>query len=780
MSKKTSKSDPFADREAAKYERPIPSREFILEHLNLRGKPAQFTELAQELNLEGEDAQEALHRRIKAMLRDGQLERLRGGLFWPEGNRILVKGRVQIEKGKKNKVYVVPDDHSARILLSYREVGALYQGNHVVVSVPDLKDQPVREGKLVEILEQKQLKVTGRFFSEKGINFVIPHSKEISQDILIPAGKESSAKEGDIVIVEITSQLSHFTEPLGQIVEVLGHENNAGIEILATTRAYGLPSDWPKTVLKEIEEFNETIPATAKKNRLDLRELPLVTIDGEDAKDFDDAVYCEPRPKGGWNLYVAIADVSHYVKENSPLDVEAKNRGNSVYFPGKVIPMLPEILSNGLCSLKPEVDRLCLVCIMKITATGNIAEYSFHEGVMHSKARLTYTKVAQMLEGKSPALALQYESILPHLQELHRLYLALRKERAKRGAIEFETIETRIIFGKNGKINKIEPVIRNEAHRIIEECMLCANVATAKFLKKHKLPGLYRIHEGPPAEKLADLRTFLKELGLSLGGGKEPTPLDYSKLLASIQRRKDANVIQTVLLRSLSQAVYSPDNVGHFGLAYPAYSHFTSPIRRYPDLLVHRQIRAVLRNQWTDPVKQLALSEEAKEKLTQLANHTSTTERRADEATRDVVRWLKCEYIQKHIGEAYEGIISGVTRFGFFVELKELYIDGLVHVANLLNDYYYFDAIHHRLVGERSGIVYKLGDTVKVKVARVDIPERKIDFELVDGEKNKSKRNNKRSFNGKASRNQNQGQKPQKSQKSRSGRSRPKKSRKRK
>lgn len=779
MSKKTSTSDPFADREAAKYERPIPSREFILEHLKQREKPAQYKDLVEELNLKDEEAQEALHRRIKAMVRDDQLERLRNGYFWPAGNRILVTGRIQIEKGKKNKIWVIPENGSPRISLSYQETAGVYQGNRVVVSVLELKGEHQPEGRLVEILEQQRLVVTGRFFAEKGYNYVIPHSKEVSQDILIPQGKEKEAKEGEIVVVEIMSNPPHFTEPLGQIIEILGHEDNPGIEILAATRAYGLPDQWSEPVLEEINNFKEMIPATSKRDRLDLRALPLVTIDGEDAKDFDDAVYCEARPKGGWNLYVAIADVSHYVKPNTPLDVEAKLRGNSVYFPGKVIPMLPEILSNGLCSLKPEVDRLCLVCIIKITKEGEMVSFDFHEAIMHSKARLTYTKVAQMLEGKSTALTQQYKEVFPHLQELHQLYKILRKQREERGAIEFETIETRIIFGKNGKINKIEPVIRNEAHRIIEECMLCANVATAKFLKKHKLPGLYRIHEGPPAEKLADLKTFLKELGLSLGGGKEPKPLDYAKLLASIQKRKDANVIQTVLLRSLSQAVYSPDNVGHFGLAYPAYSHFTSPIRRYPDLLVHRQIRSVLRNEWTDPVKQVALSDEAKEALIQLANHTSTTERRADEATRDVIRWLKCEYIQKHIGEAFEGIISGVTRFGFFVELKELYIDGLVHIANLQNDYYYFDAIHHRLVGERTGIIYKLGDTVKVKVARVDISERKIDFELINGARSKKEKTKfKKQKEGNNRKDINQNKNDNKKQNTKSGKRKSKRARK--
>jgi ribonuclease R len=420
------------------------------------------------------------------------------------------------------------------------------------------------------------------------------------------------------------------------------------------------------------------------------------------------------------------------VKSKTALDKEARARGNSVYFPGKVIPMLPEVLSNGLCSLKPEVERLCMVCELSISAAGKITRYAFHEGIMCSHARLTYTKVAALLKGESTHLLEQYRHLLPHIQELNHLFQALKAEREIRGAIEFETVETRILFNPEGKISRIEPTERNDAHRIIEECMLCANVATARFLKKHKLPGLYRNHEGPQTEKLADLKTFLSALGLSLKAQKIPTPLDYAALLRSVQNMPDVNIIQTVLLRSLSQAVYSPDNMGHFGLAYPAYCHFTSPIRRYPDLLIHRQIKSVLKGKWDATKVPVQDKQDPETKaLIELGIHTSMAERRADDATRDAVRWLKCEYIQKHIGEVFEGVISGVTRFGFFVELKEIYIDGLIHVNSLRNDYYQYDPIHHRLLGERTGIQYRIGDFVTVKVAKVDVPERKIDFELM-------------------------------------------------
>lgn len=768
MSKKRDTLDPFADREAEKYERPIPSREFILEHLVQRGSPANYSDLLTELNLSTEEEQDALHRRVKAMIRDDQLERLRGGFFWPAGKKVILEGRIAIEKGKITKTWVIPKDGSQRILLYRDDKHAVYAGNRVIVSTLEVTGDQPREGRLVEILEQQRLVVTGRFVKEAGFCHVIPHSKEVAKDVLIPEGRENGALDGHIVVVEITAQPSQWAEPLGKVIEVLGSENTPGIEIEAATRAYGLPYVWSETVLEEIQSFTETVPISAGQGRLDLRALPLVTIDGEDARDFDDAVYCEARPGGGFRLYVAIADVSYYVRPQTALDKEAIERGNSVYFPGKVIPMLPEVLSNGLCSLNPNVDRLCMVSVLNISKTGKITDYEFHEGIMRSHARLTYTKVAALLTEESEKLKEQYTEILPHLQQLYKLYHVLKEQREERGAIEFETIETRIIFGKDGKINKIEPVQRNDAHRIIEECMLCANVACARFLKKHHLPGLYRIHEGPPDEKLADLRIFLSELGLSLGGGKEPKPLDYAKLLRSVQNRKDANVIQTVLLRSLSQAVYSPDNAGHFGLAYPAYCHFTSPIRRYPDLLVHRQIRSVLREQWTEKHQKEANSDEAKEALIALGNHSSTTERRADDATRDVTRWLKCQYIQKHIGQDFEGIVSGVTRFGFFVELKDIFIDGLIHVTSLRNDYYYFDAVHHRLIGERSGVTYKLGDSVKVRVARVDVDERKIDFELIGAPESAPKKKQKKSTGNAETENKSKGKRKRKFKKKRS------------
>lgn len=729
--KKKRIKDPFAAREAAQYEKPIPSREYVLAHLKKRKKPAKYQDLLIELGLEDELSQEALRRRLKAMIRDDQLVKLRGGLFWPNDHRTLLEGRVVVERGRnQNRYHVVPDDQSERVLLEPTEE-PLYQGNRVVISVLDLPKVFPRLGKLVEVLLKPNLVVSGRYIDEQGVGYVIPQGKEVLQDILIPPGASQGAKNGQIVVVEITNQSARWEKPIGEVRDILGDENTPGIEIKSAIRTYGLPEVWPDAVEDELRPWqDEIVPESAKQNRVDLRQLPLVTIDGEDAKDFDDAVYCESKPGGGWKLWVAIADVSHYVKSETALDLEAMNRGNSVYFPGKVIPMLPEILSNGLCSLKPSVDRLCLVAEMSLSAAGKLTRYEFHEAVMHSQARLTYTKVAALLEGKSQHLYEQHQALYPHLKALQDLYRTLYQARLDRGAIEFETTETRIVFDTYGKISRIEPLERNEAHRIIEECMLCANVAAARFLKKHKMPALYRNHEGPPIEKLFSLRQFLSELGLKLGGEARPEPLHYTELLQRIRNRPDANIIQMILLRSLSQAVYSPDNLGHFGLAYPEYVHFTSPIRRYPDLFVHRQIRKILRlgSQKTLTEKS---RDDQQDALKDIGFHCSMTERRADDATRDAVKWLKCQYLRKHVGEIYEGVISGVTHFGFFVELKTLLVDGLVHVSSLHSEYYYFDATRHCLIGESSHRSFKLGDTVTVRVTRVDVDSRKIDFDLI-------------------------------------------------
>lgn len=722
MGKKKTKKDRFAEREAEKYENPIQSREFIIEHLTERGKPASFRQLSDELELETPDQKEALRRRLVAMQRDGQLHQNRRGAFGPISKMDLIPGFVTGHKDGYG--FITPDDGSDDLFLNARQMRNVFHGDKVLASVSGLDQRGRREGIIVEVVERNTHQLVGRLMSESGITFVQPSNTRISQDILIPPADKAGAHSGQMVVVEITVQPSSISRPVGKVVEILGDHMAPGMEIDVAIRNHELPTEWPEDVLKEAKKFDPLVPPEAVIGRKDFREFPFVTIDGEDAKDFDDAVYCEARSRGGWMLYVAIADVSHYVTPNKPLDKEALNRGNSVYFPGRVIPMLPEVLSNELCSLNPHVDRLTMVCEMAISATGKITRFQFHEGVIKSHARLTYNEVFAMVDKDDKVLKERHESLLPHLQVLFTVFHILKKAREKRGAIDFDLPETKVIFGPGRKIERIIPSERNDAHRMIEECMLCANISAAKFLIKNEVPGLYRVHEGPSLEKLMDLRKFLGELGLRLPGQEEPRPKDYANLLKIIGDRPDAHVIQTVLLRSLSQAIYSHENIGHFGLAYEAYAHFTSPIRRYPDLLVHRAIKRVLRHKHTPGEKDPHLEK--------AGEHCSMTERRADDATREAMDWLKCEFMLDKVGEEFLGVISSVTSFGIFVELKDIYVEGLVHVSNLESDYYQFDPIKHALIGETSGNRYRLGDLVEVRVVRVDLDERKIDFMLVE------------------------------------------------
>lgn len=735
--------DPFAEREAAKYENPIPSREFILNYLEKQGEPVSYEQLVSNLELKSEYEADALKRRLRAMERDGQLIFNRRGTYALVKKIDLIAGRVQGHKDGYG--FVIPDDGGEDLYLNNRQIRAVLDGDRVLARVVGQDKRGRREGTIVEVIARNTHQVVGRFFREGGIAFVSPDNRRINQDILIAPDAQADAQHGQYVVAEITMQPSSRCPPQGRVLEVLGDHLAPGMEIDVAIRAHHIPHDWPEEVLTEIKNLLPHVSGEDKKNRIDIRHLPLVTIDGEDARDFDDAVYCEP-VRDGWRLIVAIADVSYYVAVHSALDKEAYQRGNSVYFPGYVVPMLPEILSNGLCSLNPHVDRLCMVCDMVVTSSGRIKKYAFYEGLMLSRARLTYTEVGAMLAAKKSAekneLREKYQEVTPHIDHLHELYKLLNKARQARGAIDFETTETRIVFGENKKIEKIIPVVRNDAHKLIEECMLSANVAAAHFLEDHDLIGLYRIHERPRDEKINDLREFLGEFGLGLGGGDEPTTMDYQALLQQAQKRKEARLIQTVMLRSMMQAVYSPENKGHFGLNYDAYAHFTSPIRRYPDLLVHRAIRSVIRSK-----KKSAHVERAKgatllaEKeiypysgaaMLMHGEQCSMTERRADEATREVVSWLKCEYIQDRVGDTFDGTITAVTGFGLFVELQDIYVEGLVHVTSLVNDYYHFDAARHRLVGEHTGTTYRLGDPLRVKVIRVDLESRKIDFELAD------------------------------------------------
>ena len=635
------------------------------------------------------------------------------------------------------------------VFLSSRQMRLVFDGDEVVVRITGTDRKGRSEGAIVEVVERRTEQLVGRYFTENGIHFVRPDNPRISQDVLLVADGTGGAEPGQIVVATITQQPDRRHQAAGRVSSVLGEHLAPGLEIDIAIHNFSIPNAWSPALEKEVEGISSEVLEADKGLRVDLRDLPLVTIDGEDARDFDDAVYCQPASRNGWTLYVAIADVSHYVKPGSELDLEAYQRGNSVYFPGQVVPMLPEKLSNGLCSLQPAVDRLCMVCEMRIDASGKVMRFRFYEGIMHSRARLTYTQVASMIEQRGDAesgVRKQFAPIVKHVDHLHDLYQALRERRDVRGAIDFETTETRILFDAERKIEKIIPTDRTEAHRLIEECMLSANVCAATLLEKSKLPALYRVHEVPKEEKLDNLREFLGEIGLSLQGGDSPSPLDYQSVLSQVADRPDAAVIQSVMLRSMRQAVYQDDNKGHFGLNYEAYSHFTSPIRRYADLLVHRAIRGLLRSK--KRVAHLNRVEGAElwpltqsypynaEQISEAGSHCSMTERRADDATRSVDSWLKCQYLVDQVGNEFSGVVTSVTGFGLFVQLDELFIEGLVHITGLPRDYYNFEAAHHRLVGERTGRVFRLGDRLSVIVTRVDVDERKIDFDLVDGSDN--------------------------------------------
>lgn len=716
------KTDPFESREAEKYDNPIPSREFILEILKEHKSPLSRKHLSKLLEVKGEDQIEALRRRLRAMERDGQILRNRKNAYGIVSKMNLVSGRVMGHP--EGFGFLIPDEGGGDLFLSEREMRVVLHGDRVLARVSGTDRRGRKEGAIVEVIQRSNHAVVGRLQADAGFYYLIPHNRRISQDVMIPAHDLMEAKDGQIIEAEITEHPNKHRSPLGKVVAVLGDHMAPGMEIDIALRSFELPHVWSPNALAQAEGFGETISQEATQDRLDLRALPLMTIDGADARDFDDAVYAEKLDSGNWRLWVAIADVSYYVKPEDALDKDAQERATSVYFPSQVIPMLPEALSNGLCSLNPEVDRLCMACEMIINQDGEIESYQFHQAVMNSKARLIYEQVASILQDNDVALREQFSHVVPGLEAMHDLFHVMLIAREKRGAIDFEMTETQFLFDENRKIASIEPRQRNDAHRLIEEFMIAANVAAAKYLLASKLPVLYRIHELPSVEKLSGLREFLGELGLSLAGGEQPEPGHYASLLKTVSNRPDGHLLQTVMLRSMKQAVYSPDNIGHFGLGLKAYAHFTSPIRRYPDLLVHRAIKYVISKQ-----KQAGwrYSEEA---MVQLGEHCSMAGRRADEATRDVSDWLKCEYMRDRVGEEYEGIITGVTGFGLFVELKGIYTEGLVHVTSLKNDYYQFDANTHRLMGERTRKSYRLGDSIRVKVVRVDLDEKKIDLDL--------------------------------------------------
>ena len=667
--------------------------------------------------------------------------------------------------------YVVRDDGESDIYLPPNEMRAVLHKDRVKARIVrhDRKGRP--EGRVVEIVERPPQPIIGRLLHESGVWLVAPEDKRYGQDVLIPKGLTGLAKAGQVVVVELTEPPSLYGQPVGRVKEVLGEIDDPGMEIEIAVRKYGVPHEFSDACLAMARTLPDKVRPQDKKHRVDLTDVPLVTIDGEDARDFDDAVYCEPAKVGrgkGWRLLVAIADVSHYVETGSAIDIDAYDRATSVYFPRRVIPMLPEKLSNGLCSLNPEVERLCMVCDMLIASTGEIQAYQFYPAVMWSHARFTYTEVAAILANTRGPEAQRRKDRVQDLMNLHDVYRVLLKARNQRGAVDFETTETQIICDENGRIEKIVPRTRNDAHRLIEEAMLAANVCSADFIQESKHPGLFRVHEGPTPEKKEILRNYLKALGVPLSISEDPMPVEFQRIAEATRERPDAQQIQTMLLRSMQQAIYTPINSGHFGLAYDAYTHFTSPIRRYPDLLVHRVIKAILAGgRYSLPA--LPTPGEAHEKLARrlaarasapgqkpkkaaapptrevqaweaAGLHCSANERRADEASRDVEAWLKCKYMREHLGEEYSGVVTAATTFGIFVTLDAMYVEGLVHITELGGEYFKFDEARQELRGERTGIRYAIGSRVRVQVSRVDLDGRKIDFRLVrEGEELESR-----------------------------------------
>ena len=718
--------DPFLKREKQRYEHPLPSREWIIELLEQKGVPSKIEVLARELSIT-EEEYEFFERRLKAMARDGQVLINRRGAVCAADKLDLVKCRVEAHKDGFGFGFAVPltPTKDGDFVLYERQMRGIMHGDIVTVRPAGIDRRGRREGTVLDIVERAQSKVVGRFYMDRGVAILEAEDKRLNQSIVLEPDSVAHFKpeSGQVIVGEIETYPEQNRPAVAKIIEVLGDYADSGMEIEIAVRKHHLPHQFSEACTKAAKKIPDHVRKSDLKGRVDLRDLPLVTIDGETARDFDDAVFAEKIGRN-YRLVVAIADVSHYVRPDDAIDTDAQERSTSVYFPRRVIPMLPENLSNGICSLNPNVERLCMVCDMVITYAGNIKEYRFYPAVMRSHARLTYNQVWDWISDDLDH---------PHkaqIDTLYKLFKILQKKRFERGAVEFESIETQMLFDDNGKIEKIVPVVRNDAHKLIEECMLAANVCAAEFLIKNKHTALFRNHLGPTPEKLATLREQLGLLGLQLGGGDNPTPKDYAALAEQFKGRPDAELLQVMMLRSMQQAVYEPHCDGHFGLAYEAYAHFTSPIRRYPDLTVHRAIKAVLNQQTYTPNKSWQA----------LGVHTSFCERRADDASRDVENWLKTYYMRDKVGEIFEGKISGMTNFGLFVTLDGIHIDGLVHISDLGEDYFNFRPEIMAIEGERSGIRFNMGDKVSVRVARADLDTSKIDLTLISGGSSGKKR----------------------------------------
>ena len=713
--------DPYADREARRYERPIASREAIIALLESHGELMKIEAIAQALHLTSPQDFEALSRRLAAMLRDGQLIQNRRGGYGLASKLDLIPGGVIANA--EGYGFLRPDDGGEDLYLSPAQMRKVLHGDRVLASVVGVDRRGRRQGAIVEVLERRSPRLVGRVIEENGLVLVAPDDRRL-QDVLITPGRDRGARSGQIVVVEITDPPTAQRGPMGCILAVLGERLTPSLVVEMTIASYDLPHEWPAAALREAAEVEPEVSAAEIAGRVDLRSVPLVTIDGEDARDFDDAVYAEPTASG-FRLLVAIADVSHYVRPGSALDEEAYNRATSVYFPGYVVPMLPETLSNGICSLNPKVERLCMVCDMQVDREGEVVRSKFYPAVMRSHARLTYTRVWQAIGEKDPDARRELADVMPQLRHLHQLYKLFARARRRRGAIDFESSEVEFRLGPSGEVVQLGAYERNDAHKLIEECMIAANVEAAKYLQKKRIPTPYRVHAPPPASKYEDLLEFLREFKLSLPPLEQVTPGDFCTLLQKVRKRPDASLIESVLLRAQSLAVYQPEDPGHFGLGLASYTHFTSPIRRYPDLLVHRAIRYALGG------GKPAGYEYSPSRMASLCVHCSHNERRADEAERDVDERYKCAWMEKHVGSEFDGIVAGVASFGLFVELVESKINGLVHITQLPNDYYHFDATRRLLAGERRGLKFRLGDAVRVQVLRASLEDRKIDFRLV-------------------------------------------------